>query len=104
MTTINLPAIRHPLSRMDDPRNRKVLGLSRDGSRVASRQILTLTRQIQRSASYNSWRLIRSANGLGQINSPRNNSFADVGQILEGIEIKKAEDPSKPSIPIFGKS
>ena len=50
------------------------------------------------------WRLIRSANGLEQINSPRNNSFAGVGQILEGIEIKKAEDPSKPSIPIFGKS
>lgn len=55
MTTINLPAIQHPLSRMDDPRNRKVLGLSRDGSRVASRQSLTLTKQFQGSASHNSW-------------------------------------------------
>jgi len=26
-----------------------------------------------------------------------------MGQIPEGVEVKRAEDPNKPSIPIFGK-
>ena len=108
MATTNLPAIQHPLSRMDDPTNLNVRGLSRDGSRAASRQSLALAQDkftVLRpiTADQVPWRLTRSANGLGQIHSPRNNSFVGMGQIPEGVEIKRAEDPSKPSIPIFGR-
>lgn len=108
MATTNLPAIQHPLSRMDDPTNLNVRGLSRDGSRAASRQSLTLAQDKLNAlrpitAEQVPWRLTRSANGLGKANSPRNNSFAGMGQIPEGVEVKRAEDPNKPSIPIFGK-
>lgn len=107
MATTNLPAIQHPLSRMDDPTNLNVRGLSRDGSRAASRQSLTLAQDKLNAlrpitAEQVPWRLTRSANGLGKANSPRNNSFAGMGQIPEGVEVKRAEDPNKPSIPIFG--
>lgn len=108
MATTNLPAIQHPLSRMDDATNLNVRGLSRDGSRAASRQSLTLAQDKLNAlrpitAEQVPWRLTRSANGLGKVNSPRNNSFAGMGQIPEGVEVKRAEDPNKPSIPIFGK-
>ncbi|XP_015764161.1 PREDICTED: EF-hand calcium-binding domain-containing protein 6-like [Acropora digitifera] len=104
MATTNLPAIQHPLSRMDDPTNLNVRGLSRDGSRAASRQSLTLAQDKLNAlrpitAEQVPWRLARSANGLGKANSPRN---AGMGQIPEGVEVKRAEDPNKPSIPIFG--
>lgn len=107
MTTTNLPAIQHPLSRMEDPTNLNVRGLSRDGSRAASRQSLTLGQDKFNAlrpitAEQVPWRLTRSANGLGKATSPRNNSFAGMGQIPEGVEVKRAEDPNKPSIPIFG--
>lgn len=107
MTTTNLPAIQHPLSRMDDPTNLNVRGLSRDGSRAASRQSLTFGQDKLNAlrpitADQVPWRLTRSSNGFGGQNSPRNNGFAAMGQIPEGVEVKLAEDPSKPSIPIFG--
>ena len=110
MATTNLPAIPHPLSRMDDPTNLNVRGLSRDGSRVASRQSLTFAQDFDRgklnalrpiTADQVPWRLTRSSNGFGGQHSPRNNGFAG---IPEGVEVKRAEDPNKPSIPIFGKS
>ena len=110
MATTNLPAIPHPLSRMDDPSNLNVRGLSRDGSRVASRQSLTFAQDFDRgklnalrpiTADQVPWRLTRSSNGFGGQHSPRNNGFAG---IPEGVEVKRAEDPNKPSIPIFGKS
>lgn len=108
MATTNLPAIPHPLSRMDDPTNLNVRGLSRDGSRVASRQSLTFAQDFDRgklnalrpiTADQVPWRLTRSSNGFGGQHSPRNNGFAG---IPEGVEVKRAEDPNKPSIPIFG--
>lgn len=107
MATTNLPAIQHPLSRMDDPTNLNVRGLSRDGSRAASRQSLTFGQDKFNAlrpitADQVPWRLTRSSNGFGGQNSPRNNGFAAMGQIPEGVEVKLAEDPSKPSIPIFG--
>lgn len=107
MATTNLPAIQHPLSRMDDPTNLNVRGLSRDGSRAASRQSLTFGQDKFNAlrpitADQVPWRLTRSSNGFGGQNSPRHNSFAALGQIPEGVEVKLAEDPSKPSIPIFG--
>ena len=110
MATTNLPAIPHPLSRMEDPTNLNVRGLSRDGSRVASRQSLTFAQDFDRgklnalrpiTADQVPWRLTRSSNGFGGQHSPRNNGFAG---IPEGVEVKRAEDPNKPSIPIFGKS
>ena len=113
MATTNLPAIQHPLSRMEDPANLNVRGLSRDGSRAASRQSLTFGQDFERNrlnvlrpitADQVPWRLTRSSNGLGVQNSPRNAAFSAMGQIPEGVEVKRAEDPSKPSIPIFGKS
>ena len=109
MATTNLPAIQHPLSRMDDPTNLNVRGLSRDGSRAASRQSLTFGQDNFNAlrpitADQVPWRLSRSSNGFGGQNSPRNNSFAAMRQIPEGVEVKLAEDPNKPSIPIFGKS
>ena len=107
MATTNLPAIQHPLSRMDDPTNLNVRGLSPDGSRAASRQSLTFGQDKFNAlrpitADQVPWRLTRSSNGFGGQNSPRNNGFAAMGQIPEGVEVKLAEDPSKPSIPIFG--
>ena len=110
MATTNLPAIPHPLSRMEDPTNLNVRGLSRDGSRVASRQSLTFAQDFDRgklnalrpiTADQVPWRLTRSSNGFGGQHSPRNNGFTG---IPEGVEVKRAEDPNKPSIPIFGKS
>lgn len=107
MATTNLPAIQHPLSRMEDPTNLNVRGLSRDGSRVASRQSLTFGQDKFNAlrpitADQVPWRLTRSSNGFGGQNSPRNNNYAAIGQIPEGVEVKRAEDPNKPSIPIFG--
>ncbi|KAL9978672.1 hypothetical protein ACROYT_G016217 [Oculina patagonica] len=108
MATTNLPAIPHPLSRMDDPTNLNVRGLSRDGSRVASRQSLTFGQDFDRgklnalrpiTADQVPWRLTRSSNGFGGQHSPRNNGFAG---IPEGVEVKLADDPRKPTIPIFG--
>lgn len=109
MATTNLPAIPHPLSRMEDPTNLNVRGLSRDGSRVASRQSLTFGQEFDRqklnalrpiTADQVPWRLTRSSNGIGGQHSPRYKGFAG---IPEGVEVKIAEDPSKPTIPIFGK-
>lgn len=105
MATTNLPAIPHPLSRMDDPTNLNVRGLSRDGSRLASRQSLTFAQDKLNAlrpitADQVPWRLTRSSNGFGGQHSPRSNGFAG---IPEGVEVKRAEDPNKPSIPIFGK-
>ena len=105
MATTNLPAIPHPLSRMDDPTNLNVRGLSRDGSRVASRQSLTFGQDKLNAlrpitADQVPWRLTRSSNGFGGQHSPRNYGFSG---IPEGVEVKLAEDPNKPSIPIFGK-
>lgn len=93
---------------MDDPTNLNVRGLSRDGSRVASRQSLTFGQDKFNAlrpitADQVPWRLTRSSNGFGGQNSPRNDGFASMGQIPEGVEVKRAEDPNKPSIPIFGK-
>jgi len=92
---------------MEDPTNLNVRGLSRDGSRVASRQSLTFGQDKFNAlrpitADQVPWRLTRSSNGFGGQNSPRNNSYAVIGQIPEGVEVKRAEDPNKPSIPIFG--
>lgn len=109
MATTNLPAIPHPLSRMEDPTNLNVRGLSREGSRVASRQSLTFGQDLDRqklnvlrpiTADQVPYRLTRSSNGFGGQRSPRNDGFAG---IPEGVEVKFAEDPNKPTIPIFGK-
>lgn len=108
MATTNLPAIPHPLSRMEDPTNLNVRGLSRDGSRVASRQSLTFGQDLDRqkfnalrpiTADQVPYRLTRSSNGFGGQRSPRYDGFAG---IPEGVEVKFAEDPNKPTIPIFG--
>lgn len=109
MATTNLPAIPHPLSRMEDPTNLNVRGLSREGSRVASRQSLTFGQDLDRqklnvlrpiTADQVPYRLTRSSNGFGGQRSPRYDGFAG---IPEGVEVKFAEDPNKPTIPIFGK-
>ncbi|CAH3031296.1 unnamed protein product [Pocillopora meandrina] len=108
MATTNLPAIPHPLSRMEDPTNLNVRGLSREGSRVASRQSLTFGQDLDRqklnvlrpiTADQVPYRLTRSSNGFGGQRSPRYDGFAG---IPEGVEVKFAEDPNKPTIPIFG--
>lgn len=108
MATTNLPAIPHPLSRMEDPTNLNVRGLSREGSRVASRQSLTFGQDLDRQklnvlrpimADQVPYRLTRSSNGFGGQRSPRYDGFAG---IPEGVEVKFAEDPNKPTIPIFG--
>lgn len=108
MATTNLPAIPHPLSRMEDPTNLNVRGLSREGSRVASRQSLTFGQDLDRqklnvlrpiTADQVPYRLTRSSNGFGGQRSPRYDGFSG---IPEGVEVKFAEDPNKPTIPIFG--
>ncbi|XP_032219247.2 EF-hand calcium-binding domain-containing protein 6 [Nematostella vectensis] len=99
--TTNLPAIQHPLSRMGNPANLNVRGTSRDGPRVASRQSLNLGESKLRpiTADQMPWRLTKSSNGHNQ-RSPRDD--LNLGNIPEGIEVRRAEDPSKPTIPIFG--
>lgn len=109
MATTNLPAIQHPLSRMNDPANLNVRG----SSRAASRQSLMFGQEFERgglnalrpvTADQVPWRLTRSGNNQGGSRSPREAAVVPgLGQIPEGIEVRRAEDPNKTSIPIFGK-
>ena len=114
MATTNLPVIQHPGSRMDGPTKLNVRGLSRDGlgSRAASRQNVSFGQDMDRNrpdafrpltADQVPWRLMRSAGGNSQ-RSPRGGDvfLTALGGIPEGVEVKRAEDNTKPRIPIFG--
>lgn len=112
MATANLPAIPHPLSRAEDPMNMNVRGMSRDGLRVASRQSLGFGADLDSRNKINAlrpitadqvpWRLTKSSNGHAQQISPRDRG-QQLGNIPEGVEVRRSQDPSKPTIPIFGK-
>ena len=112
MATANLPAIQHPMSRTEDPINMNVRGVSRDGSRVASRQSLSFGADLEGKNKVNAfrpltadqvpWRLTKSSNGYGGQKSPRDHA-TPLGYIPEGVEVRRSQDPNKPTIPIFGK-
>lgn len=111
MATANMPTIRHPMSHADDPMNINVRGVSRDGARGASRQSLNFAADLDSRSKVNAfrpvtadqvpWRLTKSSHGYGaNEKSPRGDSM---GNIPEGIEVRRSQDPNKPTIPIFGK-
>lgn len=109
MATKNLPALQYP-SRIDGVR-----GISRDGlgSRAASRQNISMSFEQEidknrqdafrpRTADQTPWRLTKSSGGNSE-KSPRGDVFLTaLGGIPEGVEVKRADDLSKPRIPIFG--
>jgi len=112
MATTNMPTIRHPMSNHDDPMDINIRGVSRDGSRVASRQSLNFVADLDSRNKVNAfrpvtadqvpWRLTKSSHGNAVEKSPRDRGFA-LGNIPEGVEVRRSQDPNKPTIPIFGK-
>jgi len=112
MATTNLPVIQHPLSRTDGPMNFDVRGVSREGSRGGpSRQSLNFGANLEDRNKMNafrpitadqvSWRLAKSVHG-GNQTSPRDRAVP-LGNIPEGVEVRRSQDPTKPTMPIFGK-
>lgn len=109
MATKNLPAIQHP-SRMDSVR-----GLSREGlgTRASSRQNIAMSfgqdmdknRQDAfrpRTADQIPWRLTKSGGENCERSSRGDVFLTALGGIPEGVEVKRADDVTKPRIPIFG--
>lgn len=104
MATANLPAISHPLSRLSNPEKIEVRGLSR-GEGASSRiqdelQKVSQLRPI--TADQIPWRLTKSS--CGSRGFPKDTSLPALAPVHEGVQMKRAGDQSKPTIPIFGQS
>lgn len=111
MAATNMPTIQHPLANNNDPMDFNVRGVSRDGSRLASRQSLNFVTDFDARNKVNAfrpvtadqvpWRLTKSSHGSAVEKSPRGGGFG-MGNIPEGVEVRRSQDPNKPTIPIFG--
>lgn len=102
MATANLPAISHPLSRLGDPEKMNIRGVSRGEG--ASSQLHDELEKVDRlrpiTADQMPWRLTKSSHGTR--NYVKEKALPALGTLPEGIEVKKADDQSKPAIPVFG--
>lgn len=103
MATTNLPAIDHPLSRLNSPEKIAVRGFSRGEG--ASSQVRCELEKVSRlrpiTADEIPWRLTKSSRG-----SRANENGTNLPELRTASEktamVKNANDHSKPAIPIFG--
>ena len=101
---VNLPQIQHPLSRMSNPDNMELRGVSRSGDRpmsnpVGGRPLANETHYpIRKVNSALSGRDSR-ASRMGRENIPPQQNFES---IPEGVEVMYG-DPNKTRMPVFGK-
>ena len=102
---VNLPQIQHPLSRMSNPENMDIRGVSRSGERPTSqpntgRPLGSESRYpVRKSMSALSGRDSRQASRLGRENVP---PHMPIESIPEGVEVTYG-DPNKTRMPVFGK-
>ena len=106
MATANLPAISHPISRLENPEKINVRGISRYGT--ASSQFRHELEKVDRlrpiTADQMPWRLTKSSHGTRNSGKLDTMTVPALGTLPEGVEMKRAHDQSKPAIPIFGMS
>lgn len=101
---VNLPQIQHPLSRMSNPENMDIRGVSRSGERPTSqpntgRPLAAESRYpVRKSMSALSGRESRQSSRLGRENVP---PPMPIDSIPEGVEVTYG-DPSKTRMPVFG--
>jgi len=103
---VTLPQIQHPLSRMSNPGDMDIRGMSRSGDRPLSnppggRPLANESHYpIRKSLSALSGRDSRAGSRLSRDNfHPQMN----IGSIPEGVEVTYG-DPNKTRMPIFGKT
>ena len=102
---VNLPQIQHPLSRMSNPENMDIRGVSRSGERPTSqpntgRPLAAESRYpVRKSMSALSGRESRQSSRLGRENVP---PPMPIDSIPEGVEVTYG-DPNKTRMPVFGK-
>ena len=105
MATANLPAISHPLSRLENPEKMNVRGISHCGT--ASSQFRYELEKVDRlrpiTADQIPWRLTKSSHGTRNSGKPNVTAVPALRTLPEGVEVKRAHDHSKPAIPIFGR-
>lgn len=100
---VTLPQIQHPLSRMSNPGEMDIRGVSRSGDRPMSnpsggRPLANESHYpLRKSMSALSGRESRQASRMGHIPAPM-----AIDSIPEGVEVKFG-DPNKTRMPIFGK-
>lgn len=101
---VTLPQIQHPLSRMSNPNDMDVRGVSRSGDRpmsnpLAGRPLASESHYpLRKSMSALSGRESRQASRMGRENIPPN---MPIESIPEGVEVTFG-DPNKTRMPIFG--
>ncbi|XP_076870217.1 EF-hand calcium-binding domain-containing protein 6 isoform X2 [Brachyhypopomus gauderio] len=103
VTPIRLPAIRHPSSRLGDPKSICLRGYSTDYARVLERVMAPSpgTESLDsafRSQSTASERSFEAEIGPGAFKS----NPALPPQIPEGVEVVHGRDPDKTNLPVFG--
>lgn len=105
MATANLPAISHPLSRLENAEKINVRGISRCGT--TSSQLRLELEKVDRlrpiTADQIPWRLTKSSHGTRNSGKLDTTTLPALGTLPEGVEVKRADDQSKPAIPIFGR-
>ncbi|XP_045213857.1 EF-hand calcium-binding domain-containing protein 6-like isoform X3 [Mercenaria mercenaria] len=99
---VTLPQIQHPMSRMSNPGDMELRGVSRSGDRPMSNPGRPLANEshypVRKSMSALSGRDSRQASRLGRENVPPPMA---IDSIPEGVEVTFG-DPSKTRMPIFG--
>ena len=92
---VALPMIKvpHPSSRLGDPATINVRGVSRQSNFRFGEDIQMNSPNVLRPITADQL-------PFGSLRSPRHNSLPPLG---EDIEMKMAEDRTKPAIPVFGK-
>lgn len=103
---VTLPQIQHPLSRMSNPNDMDIRGVSRSGDRPMSnplggRPLASESHYpLRKSMSALSGRESRQASRLGRDNAPQ---ALPIESIPEGVEVTFG-DPNKTRMPIFGRA
>ncbi|KAK7507330.1 hypothetical protein BaRGS_00001265 [Batillaria attramentaria] len=104
---VNLPDIQHPMSRMSNPDNLDVRGVSRAGDRPASNLGIPNGRPL---ASENANPLRKSLSAASRRDSrqknrdgPATGGTIPIDVIPEGVEVKYG-DPGATRLPVFGES
>ena len=102
---VNLPQIQHPLSRMSNPENMDIRGVSRSGDRPLSQPntgrplAAEANYPMRKSMSALSGRDSRRSSRMGRENVP---PPMPIDSIPEGVEVTYG-DPDKTRMPVFGK-
>lgn len=92
-----LPRIEHPLSRLGNPDEILIRGVSRAGGRISSR-----IDNVEEKGGATRRRSAQMRSGSAPSRKPEDAPAVPLETIPEGIKIASASDPTRPRLPVFG--